>query len=100
MLNTPSVTTIARACARGRRELLLELVQIEMAIDRFLGRSRQGNRIEDAVVVHLVTDGGGAFGDQRRKEANHRRIGRAEQHRGGAAMECGEAARSGVSLWT
>ncbi len=55
----------------------------------------QRGRVDDAIAVELVADDHGLIGHQRRQDAHDRRVGRAEQHGAGAAVECGQALLQG-----
>ncbi len=82
-----------RAAAAGggdRRELAVEIGDVVMAIDPFLLRPRETDRVDDAVVVELVRDDRGLRGHQRREDTDHRRVGRRKDQRRLAAMERGE----------
>jgi hypothetical protein len=78
---------VGRLCERG-----LERGQVQMRVDIPLGGPRQTDRVDDAVVIELVADHRGLFGDQRRKDAHHGGVGRAPDHGGRPLVEARELA--------
>ena len=91
MLNTPSVTTMARVHVLATLgEVALELVEIEVAVDALIGRARERDRIDDAVVIERIADDGGLVRDELRQHTHDGRIGRAEQHAGFAPVKLRE----------
>src|SRR5207302_7585644 len=70
--------------------MALEVVDVEMLVDPLLGRARERGRVDDAIVVELITDHSGLVGHQRWDYSHDGGVGGREQHGGGAAMERGE----------
>jgi hypothetical protein len=51
----------------GLSEAALEVVDVEVTVDVLLAGPRQGDRVDDAVMVEFVADDGGLVGYKRRQ---------------------------------
>ena len=77
----------ALAVAGRLSQGLVEVVEVEMPVDRLGLRPRQTHRIDDAVVVQRIGDDDGLRRDHRYQHAESGGVGRAEDHAGFATME-------------